>query len=135
VANTNDFREAQAAQRSSATPSLSKEVTPQFNTGVFAPETRNSVASEPIIEEEKPPVIIDYEKLIKDQVEPWISKSEKIGSVVGEQVALLVIYVGLTGEASAVGHLFQVQLVFLQVLQKAQEPSSPQVLSMSELRD
>lgn len=88
VANTNDFREAQAAQRSSATPSLSKEVTPQFNTGVFAPETRNSVASEPITEEEKSPVITDYEKFIQDQVEPWIGKSEKIGSVVGEQVNL-----------------------------------------------
>ena len=89
VAHTNDFREVQAAQRSSATPSLplSKEATPQFNTGVFSPESRNSVASEPIIEEEKKsPVITDYEKLIKDQVEPWISKSEKIGSFVGEQV-------------------------------------------------
>lgn len=89
VANTNDFREAQAAQRSSTTPSVSKEVTPQFNTGVFSPETRNSVASETIIEEEKPPVITDYEKLIKDQVDPWISKSEQIGLVVSEQVALL----------------------------------------------
>jgi Adenylate cyclase associated (CAP) N terminal len=91
VANTHDFREAQAAQRSSATPSLSKDVTPQFNTGVFTPETRHSVSSEPVIEEEKSPVITDYEKLIKDQIEPWISKSDKIGSVVGEQVQSILM--------------------------------------------
>jgi len=97
VAHTTDFREVQAAQRSSATPSLpvSKEATPQFNTSVFSPETPSSVTSETIVEEEKrSPVIADYEKLIKDQVEPWISKSEKIGSVVSEQVQSLCLRLG-----------------------------------------
>jgi hypothetical protein len=85
VANTNDFREAHA-QRSSTTPSLSKEATPQFNTGVFTPEARSSVAEEPIAPEEKPPVVLDYEKIISDNVDPWVVKSEKVGEVVGEQV-------------------------------------------------
>lgn len=86
VANTNDFREAQAAQRTSTTPSLSKEPTPQFNTGVFASEPHTSVSEEPIIEEEKSPVILDYENIIKELVDPWAIKSEQIGEVVGEQV-------------------------------------------------
>ena len=89
VANTNDFREAHAAaaeQRNSATPSLSKESTPQFNTGVFTPEVRHSVAEEAVAPEEKSPVVLDYEKLINDVVAPWVAKSEKIGQVVGEQV-------------------------------------------------
>ena len=86
VANTNDFREAQAAQRTSTTPSLSKEPTPQFNTGVFSPEVRTSVVEEPIIEEEKSPVILDYEKIIKEHVDPWAIKSKQVGEVVGEQV-------------------------------------------------
>src|SRR5271170_3930230 len=90
VANTNDFREAHAAHRGSATPSLSKDSkdpTPQFNTGVFTPEARSSVVeAPPIIEEEKSPVVLDYEKIIKDQVDSWAAKSEKIGQVVGEQV-------------------------------------------------
>ena len=86
VANTNDFREAHAAQRTSTTPSLSKEATPQFNTGVFAPEAHTSVAEEPIIEEEKSPVILDYEKVVREHVDPWVLKSEQIGGVVGEQV-------------------------------------------------
>jgi len=92
VANTNDFREAHAAHRGSSTPSLtkdSKEPTPQFNTGVFTPEARSSVVeAPPVIEEEKSPVITDYETIIKDLVEPWVAKSEKIGQVVGEQVFL-----------------------------------------------
>jgi len=86
VANTNDFREAQAAQRTSTTPSLSKEPTPQFNTGVFSPEVRTSVVEEPIIEEEKSPVILDYEKIIKEHVDPWGMKSKQVGEAVGEQV-------------------------------------------------
>jgi hypothetical protein len=93
VANTNDFREARAAHRgsaTSATPSLSKDSkdpTPQFNTGVFTPEARSSVVeTQPIIEEEKSPVVLDYEKIIKDLVDLWAAKSEKIGQVVGEQV-------------------------------------------------
>jgi Adenylate cyclase associated (CAP) N terminal len=89
VANTNDFREARAAQRSSA--SLSKEPSPQFNTGVFAPDAGPSVAEEFIVEEEKSPVILDYEKLVKDFVDPWAAKSEKVGEVVGEQVFHLYI--------------------------------------------
>ena len=95
VANTNDFREAQQAQRSSATPSLSKEPTPQFNTGVFTPEARSSVIEEPIVEEEKSPVIQDFEKLITESVDPWVAKSEKIGEVVGEQVRNVLWVCGL----------------------------------------
>jgi Adenylate cyclase associated (CAP) N terminal len=87
VANTNDFREAHAAHRTSATPSLTKDQTPQFNTGVFTPETRTSVVEEPVVEEPKSPVVVDYEKLIADLVDPWAAKSEKIGQVVGEQVS------------------------------------------------
>ena len=113
VANTNDFREAHA-QRTSATPSLSKETTPQFNTGVFTPENRTSIVEESIIEEEKSPVIADYEKLITELVDPWAAKSEKIDATVGEQ-------------AKAVQHLFQVQLIFLQIVLKAQQPNSNQV--------
>lgn len=41
---------------------------------------------ETIIEEEKPPVLVSYEKVIKDFVEPWVAKSQKIGEVVAEQV-------------------------------------------------
>jgi hypothetical protein len=85
VANTNDFREARAAQRTS-TPSVSKEPAPQFNTGVFTPDVRASVAEEPIIEEEKSPIILDYEKLIYEYVDPWAVKSEQVGEVVGQQV-------------------------------------------------
>lgn len=85
VANTNEFREAQA-HRSSTTPSLSKEPTPQFNTGVFTPEARSSVVEEAVIEEEKSPVVADYEKLISDLVDTWAAKSEKIDTIVGEQV-------------------------------------------------
>jgi hypothetical protein len=89
VANTNDFREAHAAHRGSGTSKDSKEPTPQFNTGVFTPEARTSVeVPPPVIEEEKSPVITDYEKIIKDFVEPWATKSEKIGLEVGEQVRL-----------------------------------------------
>jgi hypothetical protein len=92
VANTNDFREAHAAHRGSTASSGtkdSKEPTPQFNTGVFAPEaTRGSSVVEPppVVEEEKPPVVIDYEKIIKENLDPWVTKSAKIDQVVGEQV-------------------------------------------------
>jgi hypothetical protein len=86
VANTNDFREAHAAKSSSANPTVSKGQAPQFNTGVFTPEPRNSVVEEPIVQEEKSPVITDYEKVIKDFVEPWAAKSGEVGEVVGEQV-------------------------------------------------
>ena len=86
VANTENFREAHAAHRNSQTPSLSKEQTPQFNTGVFTPDARSSIVEESIAEEEKSPVMLDYEKLINDLVEPWVAKSEKIGPVVLEQV-------------------------------------------------
>jgi hypothetical protein len=89
VANTNDFRQAHA-HRNSATSSLSKETSPQFNTGVFTPEGQASVAQESVAPEEKPPVILDYEKIIKDNVDPWAAKGEKIGEVVGEQVFLLM---------------------------------------------
>ena len=88
VAQTNDFREAQAAQRSSATPSLSKDTTPQFNTNVFSQDTHHSIAKEPIVEQ-KPPAILDYEKIINDLVDAWAAKSEKIGEVVREQVSSL----------------------------------------------
>jgi hypothetical protein len=87
VANTNDFKEAHAAHRNSTTPSLSKETSPQFNTGVFTPEARASMVEEPISEEEKSPILQDYEKLVSDLVDGWVAKSEKIGQVVGEQVA------------------------------------------------
>jgi len=86
VANTENFREAHAAHRNSQTPSLSKEQTPQFNTGVFTPDARSSIVEEAIVEEEKSPIILDYEKLINDLVDPWVAKSEKIGPVVHEQV-------------------------------------------------
>jgi Adenylate cyclase associated (CAP) N terminal len=86
LANTNDFRESRAAQRSSGTPSLPKDQSPQFNTGVFTPELRNSMIEETIIEEEKPLVVANYEKVIKDFVEPWLAKSQKVGQVVAEQV-------------------------------------------------
>ena len=90
VANTNDFREARAAQRTSV-PSVSKEPTPQFNTGVFAPDAGPSATEECTVEEEKLPVILDYEKLVTDFVDPWATKSEKVGEVVGEQVRHLYI--------------------------------------------
>lgn len=86
VANTNDFREAHAAHRTSTTPSLSQEPTPQFNTGIFSPAAGSSVVAEAAVEEEKSPVILDYEKVVKDFVEPWAATSEKVGEVVGEQV-------------------------------------------------
>ena len=86
VASTNDFREAHAAQRSSANPSVLKEQAPQFNTGVFTPESRNSAIEEPIAVEEKSPVTTDYEKVIKDFVDPWAAISDNVGDVVGEQV-------------------------------------------------
>ena len=85
VANTTEFREAQA-HRSSTTPSLSKEPIPQFNTGVFAPEAHSNVVEEAVVEEEKSPVVADYEKLISDLVDTWAAKSEKIDTIVGEQV-------------------------------------------------
>jgi hypothetical protein len=95
---------------------LSKETTPQFNAGVFSPEQRSSIAEEPVIEEEeKSPVVTDYEKVVSDFVDPWVAKSEAIDPTVGEQ-------------AKAVQHLFQVQLVFLQIVLKAQQPTSSQVL-------
>jgi hypothetical protein len=90
VANTNDFHEARAAHRgsaTSATPCLSKDPTPQFNTGVFTPEACSSVVeTRPIIEEEESSVVLDYEKIIKDLLDLWAANSEKIGQVVGEQV-------------------------------------------------
>ena len=90
VANTNDFREAHTAQRGSGVPSLpneAKEPAPQFNTSVFAPEPRSGVVeAPPVVEEEKSPVIVDYEKIIEDLVDHWTAKSDKIGQVVGEQV-------------------------------------------------
>ena len=92
VANTENFREAHAAHRNSQTPSLSKEQTPQFNTGVFTPDARSSIVEESIAEEEKSPVILDYEKLINDLVEPWVAKSEKIGPVVLEQVIACFVH-------------------------------------------
>jgi hypothetical protein len=88
VANTNDFKEAHAAHRNSATPSVSKDTSPQFNTGVFTPEARASMVEEPIVEVEKSPILEDYEKLVNDLVNGWVAKSEKIGQVVGEQVNL-----------------------------------------------
>lgn len=92
VANTENFREAHAAHRNSQTPSLSKEQTPQFNTGVFTPDARSSIVEESIVEEEKSPVILDYEKLINDLVDPWVTKSEKIGPVVLEQVIACFVH-------------------------------------------
>ena len=90
VANTNDFKEAHAAHRNS-TPSVSKDTSPQFNSGVFTPEARASMVEEPIVEEEKSPVVEDYEKLINELVNVWVAKSEKIGQVVGEQVVLSIV--------------------------------------------
>lgn len=92
VANTENFKEAHAAHRSSTTPSLSKETSPAFNTGVFTPEqARTSMIEETsAAPEEKSPVIQDYEKLISDLVDPWVAKSEKIEQVVGEQVIPLL---------------------------------------------
>jgi hypothetical protein len=91
VVNTENFKEAHAAHRSSTTPSLSKETSPSFNTGVFAPEqARNSGIEESTAPEDSPPVILDYEKLIADLVAPWVAKSEKIEQVVGEQVSGIV---------------------------------------------
>lgn len=89
VAQTNDFREAQA-QRNSATPSVSKETPPQFNTGVFSQDTHPSIAEELVVEE-KPPAIQDYDKIVTDLVGAWVANSEKIGDVVGEQVWSLVL--------------------------------------------
>jgi hypothetical protein len=129
LANTNDFRESRAAQRSSGTPSLPKDqtpqLTPQFNIGMFSPD-RNSMAEEMIIEEEKPPIVVSYEKVIKDFVEPWVAKGQKIGQVVGEQVSSSLVQL-VNVQATAVQHLFQVQLVFLHIVLKAQQPASPQV--------
>ena len=70
-----------------------------------------------IEEEEKPPVVADYEKLISDLVDPWVTKSEAIDPIVGQQ-------------AKAVQHLFHVQLIFLQIVLKAQQPTSSQVISI-----
>ena len=89
VAQTNDFREAQA-QRNSATPSVSKETAPQFNTSVFGQDAHHSIAEELVVEE-KPPAIQDYDKIVNDLVGAWVVKSEKIGDVVEEQVRSVVL--------------------------------------------
>jgi hypothetical protein len=97
VANTNFFREAHAQRDSavsatsvtslpSANASPPKSSTPQFNTSVFSSEPRAIKTEETIPEEPKSPAILDYEKLIKDLVEPWLLKGQKIGTVVEEQV-------------------------------------------------
>lgn len=91
VANTENFKEAHAAHRSSTTPSLSKDTSPSFNTGMFTPEqARSSGIEESTAPEDKSPVILDYERLIADLVVPWVVKSEKIEQVVGQQVSCIV---------------------------------------------
>jgi hypothetical protein len=104
VANTENFKEAHAAHRTSAA-SLSKDTSPAFNTGVFTPEqARTSMVEEPTAPEEKSPVIVDYEKLVAEHVDPWVAKSGKIEPVVGEQVPSLslgrVLIVGPSGTTS-----------------------------------
>ena len=87
VANTIDFRQAHAVNQSSTAAPSSKEQAPQFNSAVFASEAPTSAAEElPVIEEEKSPVVLDYQKLVKDFVDPWVTKSQQVGKVVGEQV-------------------------------------------------
>ena len=91
VVNTENFKEAHAAHRNSTTPSLSKETSPSFNTGVFTPEqSRTSAIEDSTAPEDKSPLILDYERLIADLVVPWVAKSEKIEQVVGEQVSCIV---------------------------------------------
>jgi len=108
VANTNDFREARAAHRGSATSKDSKDPTPQFNTGVFTPEARSSVVeAPPSIEEEKSPVILDYETIIRDLIDPWVAKSEKIGEVVGEQVRVSMPGINLNSAGTSCSAFIQ----------------------------
>jgi hypothetical protein len=93
VANTNFFREAHAQRDSavsatsvgSAGTSTPKGGTPQFNTSVFNSDPRPA-KEETIPEEPVSPVLVDYERIIKDLVKPWVEKCEKIGTVVKEQV-------------------------------------------------
>jgi Adenylate cyclase associated (CAP) N terminal len=101
VANTNDFKEAQAAQRGSTASSLSKETTPQFNMSMFGGDSsrRGTLEDSPL--EEKSPVILDYERLITNFVDPWVTKSERIGQVVGEQVKFWDLVVLIKGSGSS----------------------------------
>ena len=63
---------------------------PQFNAGIFTPDAPQSVPEEPRIEQPKSPIIADYEKLIHNFVNPWVTRSEKIDPIVADQVVIIL---------------------------------------------